>query len=117
MSDLQTIIDRHAAATPGPQFVDVIDDHTGRPESRTWLICGLARERYGKNTVSFGEDEATALFVAAAFTDVPWIAGRLLDIDELVAQMQDLVADGDVKDSDFAEYAAALHEALSKARP
>jgi hypothetical protein len=114
MTDLQTIRDLRAAATPGPQTVDVIDDHSG---TKTWLICDLARERYGWNAVSFGEDEGTAKFVAAAFTVVPEVVARLEHIDELVAQMEDLVEEGDLKDSDFAEYAAVLREALSEVRP
>lgn len=87
MSDLQTIIDRHAAATPGRQFVDVIDDHTGLPESRSWLICDVARTRWGNNSISFGEDEATARFVAASFTDVPKMAEALQRAHALLADM------------------------------
>ena len=110
MSDLQAIIDRHAAATPGPQFAEVIDDHG--PDGKSWLICDLARERYGNNAVSFGEDEATARFVAAAFTDVPVLAGRLQKVEKIIDEMQHLIDRDDVGSSDFAEVAAHLREAL-----
>ena len=118
MSDsLQAIIDLHAAATPGPHFVEVIDDHTGRPEGREWLICDLAREKYGNNAVSFGEDEGTARFVAAMFTEVPVMTARLVRADELVSQMEDLLHRGEVAATDFAEAAAALRDALSNDVP
>lgn len=118
MSDsLQTIIDRHAAATPGPQFVEVIDDHTGRPEGREWLICDLARERYGNNPVSFGEDEKTARFVAAAFTDVPDLAARLQKIVKIIDDMQYLIDNGDVLIGDYPKAAAALRQAIGPATP
>lgn len=112
MSDLQTIIDRHAAATPGPQFVDVIDKHTGRREDREWLICDLARERYGNNAVSFGEDEATARFVAAAFTDVPAMAARLQEVEKVLATMEDLIARNAVIPGDFFLATEDLRKAL-----
>lgn len=109
MSDLQAIIERRAAATPGPRSVDVIDDHAG---SKKWLICDLARERYGNNAVSFGEDEATARFVAAAFTDVPVLAGRLQKVEKIVDDMQYLIDNGDVLIGDYAKAAADLRKAL-----
>ena len=113
MSDsLQTIIDRHAAATPGPQFVEVIDDHTGRPEGKAWLICDIARERYGNNSVSFGEDEATARFVAASFTDVPTLAGRLQKVEQIVAAMEDLIGRNAVIPGDYFLAAEDLRRAL-----
>lgn len=114
MSDsLQTIIDRHAAATPGPHVVEVIDQHTGRPEDREWLICDLARERYGNNAVSFGEDEKTARFVAAAFTDVPVMAARLQKAGQILATMEDLVARNAVIPGDFFLVTEELREALA----
>jgi hypothetical protein len=113
MSDLQTIIDRHAAATPGPHSVEVIDDHTGRPEGKNWLICDLARERYGRNSVSFGEDEKTALFVAAAFTDVPLLAARLQKVDELVTRMEDMIGCTIPDGADFEWYVSELRNALA----
>jgi hypothetical protein len=106
MNDLKTIIDRHAAATPGPKFVDVIDDHTGLPGGQEWLICDLARERYGKNTVSFGEDEATARFVAAAFTDVPAMAAALQRAHAHLADLERTLASGEPIDPRFFELAA-----------
>jgi hypothetical protein len=109
MSDLQTIIDRHAAATPGPQFVEVIDDHAG---NKNWLICDLARERYGNNAVSFGEDEGTARFVAAAFTDVPEMAARLQKVEKIIDDMQYLIDNGDVLIGDYPKAAADLRKAL-----
>ena len=114
MSDLQTITDRHAAATPGPHFVEVIDDHTGRPEGKEWLICDLARERYGNNTVSFGEDEATARFVAASFTDVPAMAAALQRVHAHLADMEQALASGETLDSRlFGLAAAGLRNALT----
>lgn len=111
---LQDIIDRHAAATPGPHFVEVIDDHTGRPEGREWLICDLAREKYGNNAVSFGEDEATARFVAAAFTDVPELAARLQEVDRLVSRMEEVLSHSVPDGADFEWYVTELRGALSK---
>jgi hypothetical protein len=114
MSDsLQTIIDRHAAATPGPQFVEVIDDHTGRPEGKEWLICDLARERYGNNPVSSGEDEKTARFVAASFTDVPAMAAALLRAQAVLADMDRALASGDVDARLFKLAADGLRNALN----
>jgi cell wall assembly regulator SMI1 len=111
MSDLQNIIERHAAATPGPHFVEVIDDHAG---NKTWLICDLARERYGDNTVSFGEDEATARFVAASFTDVPAMAAALQRAHAHLADMEQALASGQPLDPRFFELAAAgLRNALA----
>jgi hypothetical protein len=113
IDSLQTIIDRRAAATPGPQFVDVIDDHTGRPEGKEWQICDLARERYGKNTVSFGEDEATARFVAAAFTDVPAMAAALQRVHAHLADMEQALAAGDIDPRIFELATAGLRNALN----
>lgn len=116
MSDLQDIIDRHAAATPGPHSVEVIDDHTGRPEGREWLICDLARERYGNNTVSFGEDEKTARFVAAAFTDVPVLVERLQRVEALLADMDSVIESG-VDSRVFKLAADGLRNALDLTTP
>lgn len=112
MSDLQRILDLHAAATPGPHSVEVIDDHYGRPDSKNWLICGLAREHKGDNSVSFGEDEATARFVAEAFTAVPDLATRLQKAERILATMEDLLDHGAVISGDFSEVAADLRKAL-----
>jgi hypothetical protein len=112
MSQLQDIIDRHAAATPGPHYVEVIDDHGGRPDSRKWLICDLAREQYGDNAVSFGEDEKTARFVAATFTDVPVMAAALHKAETILHSMEDLLSHCAVISSDFAEVAVGLRKAL-----
>jgi len=113
MSDsLQTISDRRAAATPGPQFVEVIDDHTGRPEGKEWLICDLARERYGNNTVSFGEDEATARFVAASFTDVPAMAAALQRAHAHLTDMEQALASGAVDPRLFTLAVDGLRNAL-----
>ncbi|QOT19646.1 hypothetical protein [Paenarthrobacter sp. YJN-5] len=114
MSDsLQTIIDLHAAATPGPHQVEVIDDHSGRHDSKNWVITGLARERYGNNSVSFGEDERTARFVAAAFTDVPAMAARLQKAEQVLAYMENLIARSAVIPGDLALVAEDLREALT----
>lgn len=118
MSDLQTITDRHAAATPGPHFVEVIDDHSGRPEGKTWLICDLARTRWGNNAINFGEDEATARFVAAAFTDVPVMAAALQRANAHLADMEQALASGETLDPRIFELAAAgLRNALTLEGP
>lgn len=109
MTDLQTIRDLRAAATPGPQSVDVIDDHAG---TKTWLICDLARERYGNNSVSFGEDEGTARFVAAAFTVVPEMAARLEKVEKVIEDMQYLIDNGDVLIGDYPKAVEQLRKAL-----
>lgn len=113
MSELQAIMDRHAAATPGPHYVEFIDQHTGRAEDKSWLICDLARERYGNNAVSFGEDEATARFVAAAFSDVPVLVSRLMKVEEILAKMEDILDHGAVISSDFHGVAKDLRKALA----
>lgn len=93
MSDsLQTIIDRHAAATPGPAFAEVIDDHG--PDGKSWLVCDVVRTRWGNNSLNFDGDEATARFVAAAFTDVPTLAGRLQKVEALLADMDHAIESG-----------------------
>ena len=114
MSDsLQTIIDRRAAAPPGPAFVDVIDDHTGRPEGKSWLVCDVVRTRWGNNAVNFDEDEATARFVAASFTDVPAMAAALQRARAHLADMEQAVASGETDPRLFALAAAGLRNALS----
>ncbi|MET4143975.1 hypothetical protein [Arthrobacter sp. UYCo732] len=115
MSELQTVIDLHAAATPGPHYVDVIDDHAGRHDSRQWLIPALASERYGKNNVSFGEDEKTARFVAAAFTALPALAARLQKAEEVLATMEDLIDRNAVIPGDFFLVTEDLRKALDGA--
>lgn len=112
MSDLQTIIDRHAAATPGPQDVDVIDDHTGIAENKSWLIPDVARTRWGNNSINFGPDEATARFVAAAFTDVPVMAVRLQEAEKVLTTMEDLIARKAVIPGDFFLVTEDLRKAL-----
>lgn len=112
MSDLQSILDRHAAATPGPHSVEVIDDQRGRPDSKEWLITDLARDQYGNNAVHFGQDEATARFVASAFTDVPVMGARLQKAEKILATMEDLLDHGAVLSGDFGEVAADLRNAL-----
>ncbi|ACL42323.1 hypothetical protein Achl_4372 (plasmid) [Pseudarthrobacter chlorophenolicus A6] len=118
MSDsLQTIVDLHTAATPGPHHVEVIDDHLGRHDSKQWLIPGLASERYGRNNVSFGEDERTARFVAAAFTVVPAMAARLQKVEEILASMEDLLEHGAVISCDFSQVTEELRKALEMEGP
>lgn len=112
MSDLQTIIDRHAAATPGPHFVDVIDPHAG-PEGKEWLICNLSRERYGNNAVHFGEDEQTARFVAAAFTDVPAMASALQRAEAHVQAMELILGSITVTSQHFQDAIIGLRKALA----
>lgn len=113
MSDLQTIIDRHAAATPGPQHVEVIDEHTGLPDGKTWLICDLARTGKGNNSVSFGEDQKTAEFVAASFTDVPVMAAALQRAHAVLAAMEQSLAEAAEPDPRLFKLAAdGLRNAL-----
>jgi hypothetical protein len=45
MSNLQTIIDRHAAATPGPAFAECIDGHG--PDGKSWLVTDVIRIKWG----------------------------------------------------------------------
>ncbi|WP_422759117.1 hypothetical protein [Paenarthrobacter sp. C1] len=114
MSDsLQNIIDLHAAATPGPHHVEVIDDHSGRHDSKQWLIPGLASEHYGRNNVSFGEDEKTARFAAAALTAAPAMAVRLQKVEELVSSMEDLIRRNAVIPGDFFLATEDLRKALT----
>lgn len=114
MSDsLQTIVERYAAATPGPHDVDVIDQDAGCRSSKNWVITGLARERYGSNSVSFGEDEKTARFVAAAFSDVPVMAARLQKAEQVLATMENLINRNGVIPGDYFLAAEELREALS----
>ncbi|HEX9227776.1 MAG TPA: hypothetical protein VF885_14155 [Arthrobacter sp.] len=107
---LQTIIDRHAAATPGPAVVDVIDDHG--PDGKSWLICDVVRTRWGNNALNFDGDEATARFVAASFTDVPVLAARLQKVEKILEDMQYLIDNGDVLIGDYPKAAADLRRAL-----
>lgn len=113
MSELQTILDRRAAATPGPQHVDVIDDHSGRPDGKSWLICDVARTRWGNNAINFGEDEATARFVAAAFTDVDKLAAALQRANAQLATMERLLASGRVTVDYFEDATQGLRKALT----
>lgn len=85
----------------------------GRPEDKEWLICDLARERYGDNTVSFGEDEKTARFVAAAFTDVPLMAAALQRAEAHLAAMERIWASGRVTADYLEDAAKGLRKALT----
>lgn len=49
------------AATPGPWFVD----YAGDVGAKRAIIADVLRERYGNNALGFGEDHATAEYVAA----------------------------------------------------
>jgi hypothetical protein len=113
MSDsLQAIIDRRAAATPGPAYAESMTDYS--PSVTTWIIPDLIREKYGRNAVSFGEDEGTARFVAAAFTDVPAMAAALKRAHAQLADMEQALASGEPLDPRFFELAAAgLRNALA----
>lgn len=115
MSDsLQAIIDRHAAATPGPQFAEVIHERAGLLESKSWLICDVARTRWGNNAIDFGEDEKTARFVAAAFTDVPVMAAALQRAHAHLADLEHALASGEPLDPRLLQLAAAgLRNALT----
>jgi hypothetical protein len=113
MSDsLQAIIDRRAAATPGTAHVVPMTDYS--PPVTTWLITGLIREKYGRNAVSFGEDEGTARFVAAAFTDVSVMAAALQRAHAHLADLEHALASGEPLDPRLLELAAAgLRNALT----
>ncbi|KAB2806975.1 hypothetical protein F9L07_28495 [Pimelobacter simplex] len=78
---LANIRARAEAATDGPWFVEPCGDFG----AKTALIPDVLRERYGVNSLSCGEDFATAEFIAHARTDVP----RLLDLlDEARAEAE-----------------------------
>ncbi|HEX9089717.1 MAG TPA: hypothetical protein VF867_19655 [Arthrobacter sp.] len=116
MSDsLQTILDRRAAAIPGPAFAEVIDDHG--PDGKSWLVCDVVRTRWGNNALNFDGDEASARFVAASFTDVPLLAGRLQKVEKIVDDMQYLIDNGFVTGGDYAKAAADLRKALNADTP
>jgi hypothetical protein len=71
-----------AAATPGPWEVEHHLDMLDPPGS--WYIADLERWRGYTNNVGFGEDEATARYVAAVSPDV--VVG-LLDVVAAVAEL------------------------------
>lgn len=108
---LQIIIDRHAAATPGPAFVDVIDDHG--PDGKSWLICDVVRTRWGNNALNFDGDEATARFVAASFTDVPAMAAALQRAASHLADMEHALANGEASPRLFKLAVDGLRNALN----
>jgi len=72
LAELDAIEARAAAATEGPWRVDASGD-VGEKD----YIVDAARWRNFVNTVSFGEDRASAEFVAAARTDVPVLVAAL----------------------------------------
>lgn len=111
MSDsLQTILDRRAAATPGPAFAEVIDDHG--PDGKSWLVCDVVRTRWGNNALNFDGDEATARFVAASFTDVPAMAAALQRAHAHLADMTHALAAGNVNPRLFELATIGLRNAL-----
>ncbi len=110
-NDLQTILDRRAAATPGPAFAESMTDYS--PAVTTWIIPDVIRSKYGNNALNFGEDEGTARFVAAAFTDVTWMADRLQKAEQILARMEDLIDRCAVIPGDFSLAAEDLREALA----
>jgi hypothetical protein len=112
MSDLlQAIIDRRADATPGPAFAESMTDYS--PAVTTWIVPDVVRSKYGNNALNFDEDEGTARFVAAAFTDVTAMAGALLRARAHLAAMEQALASGETLDPRLFELAAAgLRNAL-----
>lgn len=68
-----------AAATPGPWHLESHLDMLDPPA--TWHIADLERWRGYTNNVGFGEDEATARYVAAVSPDV--VLGLLDEIGRL----------------------------------
>jgi hypothetical protein len=110
MSDLQTFLDLRAAATPGPLFAECIDQFG--PDGKSWLIPFAVRSKYGENALNFDDDEPTAKFVAAAFTEVPRIGAALQRAEALLADMEHLIERDDVTSSDFAQVAVDLRAAL-----
>jgi hypothetical protein len=113
MSDLlQAIIDRRAAATPGSAFPESITDYS--PAVTTWIIADIVRTKYGNNGLNFDDDEGTARFVAAAFTDVPAMADALLRARAHLADMEQALASGEPLDPRLFEAATTgLRNALA----
>lgn len=68
--DLNRLDQLAVAATPGPWEVEPSTRYDFAPPTTTWSIPGLERWRGYTNAVGFGEDEATARFVAAVSPDV-----------------------------------------------
>jgi hypothetical protein len=72
LADWQRLAD---AATPGPWFVDF----AGEIGEKFAIICDVARGSWGSDALNFGEDHATAQFVAAARVAVPALIAALRD--------------------------------------
>lgn len=111
MSALQTFLDLHAAATPGPLSAECIDQYG--PDGKSWLIPFAVRSKYGENALNFDDDEPTAKFVAAAFTEVPKLGAALQRAEAVLASMENLVEHSAELRSDFAQAAVELRKALT----
>lgn len=111
MSDFRNFLDLHAAATPGPLDAECIDQFG--PDGKSWLIPFAVRGRYGQNALNFEEDEATAKFVAAAFTEVPKLGAALQRADAVLASMESRIEQGAGLPADYLAAAADLRLALA----
>lgn len=110
MNDLQNLLDLHAAATPGPLNAECIDQFG--PDGKSWLIPFAVRGRYGQNALNFEEDEATAKFVAAAFTEVPKLGAALKRAEAVLASMESRIEQGAGLPAVYLAAAANLRRAL-----
>lgn len=77
-----------AAATPGPWELESYTHYDVAPPVTTWSISDLERWRSLTNKVGFGEDEATARYVAAVSPDV--VVGLLDEIERLRDELEAL---------------------------
>lgn len=111
MSDLQNFLDLHAAATPGPLGAECIDQFG--PDGKSWLIPFAVRGKYGENALNFEEDEATAKFVAAAFTEVPKLGAALQRVEAVLASMESRIEHDDDLPAHYLAAAADLRQALT----
>lgn len=111
LSDLQT----HHRPPRGRQFRTLFggEHRPVRPHGKSWLIPSVVRGWYGDNALNFDEDEATARFVAASFTDVPRLAAALQRAETVLASMENLVEHSAEMRSDFPQATAALRAAAA----
>ena len=84
--DLDAIQSRVDAATEGPWFVEV----SGQGRERLHIIDAIVRDPYGDNSLSLGNDAATAEFIAHARTDVPAL---LALVREMAIQLEGVRSD------------------------
>lgn len=80
-----------AGATPGPWEIDSRTHYDVAPSATDWQIPDLERWRGYANPVGFGEDEATARYVAAVSPDV--VTALLDEIEMARADYDGAMAD------------------------